>query len=469
MEALEMGYMGGAMVAGYIGHGLIGNGIASYQLRQEKLHHAEGIELDKAQHQAEMKKTQEIHEAEVAEARRLCIAERNTELKQHFQALNADLINSNREAERDMYEQRNSQFQTIIVASTVMFGALCTVIIEGNLPLETGKVETIILMAFSGTSFALLFMCMVLSLKLILRSSRFMYTRASVHNRVVHKLARDTVRMLAKMDNDMKDYDRLPPDVMWKDHVNRVDEYLTWRQEINDMLFGNLKRGQRLTVVSPGLTAENFSHFPPNRQIPRHASQQPPLGIPRQTSLQSQNSQGTSLREEDFLVDEDVDLESLPSGLPVLGIGNYSQDTSFRSIQYAEAKASLGSFETFWNKHCATYAFFALRLFYMGMVSLLISLGLLMFAKLSKDYDNLAAALTFSSFLFISVVGTICVLARIKNKITAENILEQHDPDDHVIEIFPPGQSASMSSLPSNVSSRRKMMQQSFRQLAADD
>lgn len=218
MDALELvGAFGssvnlGGLVAGAVGGGLVGNALSGYQIRLEQRHHREGITLDKQQHEEairqehlhhklEMDKAQYLHEREINESRKLLIAERNTELKQHFQQLNADLINSNREAERDMYEQRNSQFQTIIVSSTVMFGALCTVIIEGDLPTDTGDNQEIVLMGFSGVSFSFLFVCMVLSLKVILRSSQYMYKRASAHNNIVNKLAIDTMHILDHMDN----------------------------------------------------------------------------------------------------------------------------------------------------------------------------------------------------------------------------------------------------------------------------
>lgn len=76
-----------------------------------------------------------------------------------------------------------------------------------------------------------------------------MYTRARVHNRIVNKLARDTVRTLQKMDIDMKDYDRLPPDIMWQDHVKRVDLYLKRRQNINDLLFGNVQKMREVQAL----------------------------------------------------------------------------------------------------------------------------------------------------------------------------------------------------------------------------
>ena len=376
--------------AGYIGHGLIGNSISGMQLRQEQRHHEEGISLGKRFHEKELEKAQELHENEIKEARRLCIAERNTEMKQHFQSLNADLINSNREAERDMYEQRNSQFQTIIVASTVMFGALCTVIIEGQLPLNTGKKYTLALMTCSGLSFAFLFVCMVLALKLILRCSRFMYTRASVHNRVVNKLANDTSKMLKRMDNDMKGFDNMPTDEMWKMHVMRVDECLKWRQDINDLLYGP-------------------------RNISNRANSN--------SSLQSRSTIGSHLTERDFLAGQEDDLELPP-------FFSLNREPSTRSIQYARMKASIGSFETFWKQYCQRHYAMCLRLFYLGMVLLLVSLALLVFAKLRHDYNNTAAAYTFGSFLFLSVAGTVYVLFGLKDRIYNDDHEEEAHEDN---------------------------------------
>ena len=85
------------------------------------------------------------------------------------------------------YDQRSAQFQTIIVSATVMFAALCTVIIEGNgcvyvwyqcrynnsfkgnLPEGCcNEVIEYMMATFSGISFAFLFLSIVLSIKVIL-------------------------------------------------------------------------------------------------------------------------------------------------------------------------------------------------------------------------------------------------------------------------------------------------------------
>ena len=79
-----------------------------------------------------MGQAEKLHKYELETSKKIYLWDASTQMEQHLQQLNADLISTNREADRDMYEQRNSQFQTIIVSATVMFAALCTVIIEGE-------------------------------------------------------------------------------------------------------------------------------------------------------------------------------------------------------------------------------------------------------------------------------------------------------------------------------------------------
>jgi hypothetical protein len=94
-------------------------------------HHEKEVKQATDYHHKEMQHAEHLHKYELETSKKIYLWDASTQMEQHLQQLNADLINANREADRDMYEQRNSQFQTIIVSSTVMFAALCTVIIEG--------------------------------------------------------------------------------------------------------------------------------------------------------------------------------------------------------------------------------------------------------------------------------------------------------------------------------------------------
>lgn len=203
----------------------------------------------------------------------------------------------------------------------------------------------------------------------------------------------------------MRDYDIVAPDKMWDDHVARVDRYLRRRQDFNEMLFGSFGREQKITPMLPRLRAGSQDRLP---TIPRAYQVHDPADSP---------VAGT-----DYVVQDGI--PESPALRPTMS--QYSQDSSLRSIQISEQKALLGSFEDFWIDHCQIYAKIALRMFYLGMVSLLASLALLMYAKLEHTYHNRTAALVFASFIFISVVGTIYVVVAIKNKVDPQSIADSY-------------------------------------------
>jgi hypothetical protein len=327
---------------------------SAYAVHNDKALHQEAVKIEKELHQREVEHAADLATSELRAAKRLCIAERNTELKQHFQQLNADLINGNREAERDMYEQRNSQFQTIIVASTVMFGALCTVIIEGQLPQELTETYGILIMATSGASFAFLFVCMVLCVQIILLSSKFMYIRASGHNKIVQELVVDSFNTLNKMNDHLKDMkdDALDTEQMWMEHVERVDQYMKERQRFNERLLGEA---------------------------------------------------------EEDASDHDLSLARWMSS-DVSGGGARVTEALLQRPSGAGPGAQTNSFEWFWDKHCKTHAWLALQLFYLGTVALLVSVALLVFASMQHTFNNARAGMVFMVFILVSVLLTFWIV-----------------------------------------------------------
>ena len=96
------------------------------------------------------------------------------ELERHFVQLDADLVNTTREAERDMYDQRNQQLQTLILSCTVMFAALSTIIVQGYLPQGTDNTLTVAFAITNGISFAFLLVCLVICIEVQRLASRFM-------------------------------------------------------------------------------------------------------------------------------------------------------------------------------------------------------------------------------------------------------------------------------------------------------
>jgi len=78
-----------------------------------------------------------------------------------------------------MYDASNQKLQTLILASTVMFVSLSTVMIQGNLGAQPililPNIATVRCMAISGAaSFFFLFISIVMCVELLNRSARFM-------------------------------------------------------------------------------------------------------------------------------------------------------------------------------------------------------------------------------------------------------------------------------------------------------
>ena len=100
------------------------------------------------------------------------------ELKQHEQQLIADYIHNLKESERDMFDQKNQQFQTIIVSASVMFAALSTVIIQGIIPSNSCSFLFIAYALTTALSFGYLFICIVICIEIISNASTFMFEKS---------------------------------------------------------------------------------------------------------------------------------------------------------------------------------------------------------------------------------------------------------------------------------------------------
>ena len=98
-----------------------------------------------------------------------------------------------------MFDQRNQQFQTIILSSSVMFSALSTVIIQGPLSKEASSFLLISYSLSSALSFAILFLSIVICIEIISRASRFMYERAKNQTGQLKDAIKESNRMVKKL------------------------------------------------------------------------------------------------------------------------------------------------------------------------------------------------------------------------------------------------------------------------------
>ena len=102
----------------------------------------------------------------------------------HFQALAADLLAATKEADRDVWEQRNGQFNNMLVASSVLFGIAMACILEGSFDEDQTQGWVVALyLVFVALSIGSLFASFVSSMLVMQRMSVFMIGRADLFER----------------------------------------------------------------------------------------------------------------------------------------------------------------------------------------------------------------------------------------------------------------------------------------------
>lgn len=155
----------------------------SQSIHKYELKHAREV------HEKEMKKARDYHQREVLLSKQAQLMSHYSELERHFVQLDADLVNASKESERDMYDQRNQQLNTLIVSSSVMIAASATLLIEGGPTIST-EVDDTTLFFFAltcGLSFALQTVCVVLCIETLRLGSSFMIRRARKMNSELEK------------------------------------------------------------------------------------------------------------------------------------------------------------------------------------------------------------------------------------------------------------------------------------------
>jgi hypothetical protein len=120
--------------------------------------------------------------------------------EQHFQQLSTELLAISKEADRDVWEQRNNQFNNLLVCATLMFGVATGNINEGTFQFDPheeklGMTAGSILsrdgmfVLLSGVSIGSLFLSIIACLAVMRRMSNYMIERSSA---LVDRLAIST-------------------------------------------------------------------------------------------------------------------------------------------------------------------------------------------------------------------------------------------------------------------------------------
>ena len=340
--------------------GLLAAGYSLYQAKQ--LH---DVELNKARerHKEAMTLAQEQHKKNLAEVKRTYLLELFNNLEQHFQQLNADLIASSKESERDMFDQRNQSFQTIILASSVMFTALSTAIVDGNLADSSSQLIIIAYALTSSLSFAFLFLCVVICIEIVMRASSFMYRRAHKHTEALRDAICKTKDMMFKLRNGAR-------------HRNRP---------------GNNNNS------STEESREDEAIKSPASSIPTTESEKLGIGITNRKPF----GRAIATMEEEMLEEEwrkhEYEIQRYLAEREKI-------NDSCAVVDNSDDNSSKKSFQQFWRESCKFWAELAILFFYAGTLNLLISIMIFMWTTFLKIYQSLVAAAIAVSLISLGLV-----------------------------------------------------------------
>jgi len=352
---------GNLLAAGY---GLYqAKSIHDTELERAKQRHHEAIELAKAQHENDMKTVKQTYLLELFNS-----------LEQHFQQLNADLIASSRESERDMFDQRNQSFQTIILASSVMFSALASIIVDGNLPTNSGSFLLIGYSLTCSLSFSFLFLSIVFCIELVIRTSSFMYKRGKSHTKSLRRAINDTKGMMKDLRGEGKNSGSLK---------DSSDANLAEKGNADDP--DSLKESTKDVPSSPKFNTDSSKGSDESANVKgfrRAISRMKPNEIEKEFERHEHEIRGYLKKRE--LLNDSAAL------------------TSYKDVVTGHMKP----FKHFWEESCETWWSLAILLFYGGSLNMLLALMIYMWAQFFIHYDSLIAAVIGVSVLgLISIIG----------------------------------------------------------------
>ena len=130
---------------------------------------------------ASLYRGEKLHKSTLEHDKELHVRGIASSTEQHFQELCAELLTAAKEADRDVWEQRNGQFNNLMLSSTLMFGVAVASIVEGNFNQTVDGHATAWFAFFVACALSFLFVSLVccmlvsrrMSIYMIMRSSRF--------------------------------------------------------------------------------------------------------------------------------------------------------------------------------------------------------------------------------------------------------------------------------------------------------
>ncbi len=446
----------------------------SQAIELELKNHLEAIKIERDLHREQMKldklslrKGQKYHEAskkmhEDAKKfdRSLHVKQLRASLEQHLQDVTSDLIVAGKEADRDMWEQRNAHYQTLLLSSTVMFGAGMAVIVEGELPESSGDILVFLYAVAIGSAFMFLFVAIVLCIRIVGSMSAFMYELTNEHQTVVLKLikkAKNAMEELFEMQDDKSDW-------MRPDRVEGASPATDYARQGPGAAGLDSKRGKRTRTpsphgnwpdakASPPSVAEGVSPVGARRrsppESPQHQKQRKLLddiiknrryinNLLAEHYLKKRASQPDSkVFHRKFGLEKWRRMESKRmeskrrSQRKFPALRRRNSNPSIVDEEEPDGTPLLTQFEQYWYENLDLPSKWTMGTFYIGTSCLLIGICVLIYARFSLTLKNARGAVTFVVFVGCAlVVGLLLAFClKLNSKSRSETIFKADGND----------------------------------------
>lgn len=321
--------------------------------------------LEEFQHEQELELMRTQHRSELITAKQTYLISAFTDLERYCQELNENLMNSSKDAERDMVDQRSQQFQTILIAGTIMITSVMNVFVQGQLPTESDEISKLAFAVSNTGSIVFIGINLLLCIQLVYRVSQFMYRRSESNLTNLSDAMNETKRMMANIRGETTD----PPE-----RNCRKDDEGPLPSELNDDDSDRIR----------------FSKQPLQRQ--------------QSAKGKKGDNESTIRKRISTMTSDELDKQWEKHEAEIHA---YLHRRSAINERRELARFGAVSFENYWNKYCRDTGYMALVSFYIGTSLTLIATMVYMWSIYLHKYNSFAGAIVGVITIGISLV--VCI------------------------------------------------------------
>lgn len=320
--------------------------------------HDSTVKQEHSYHNEEMYIMQDQHLKERFIEKQIYLLSVYADIEAYCQELNENLIQNNRDAERDMVDQRNQQLQTVLIAGTIMVSAIVGVLFQAAFPTDYAPVTYYLYSISIAISMLFLVISIILCIELLVRIYRFTYKRS-------HRSIQHLQRSL--------------------DLTNRID------REIAGSKVDTLRR--------------------------KHRRKPNDMTTPQPLEHQHQQQHQKALPDRKLysrLHAEEINQEFLKHEKQVENYFQLRDKLNYEIHSLAGGKKEL-SFETYWNNSCNNLNNIAIHSFYQGTAWNVIATAIFMYAYFDQQYLNVTCSYVIAIIMGISLIGMFLLVFMMQN------------------------------------------------------